>query len=199
MPTAAQWADQGHVRRITTWDESVMRQSTRPVTDFGSELQELVADMFATMAAADGVGLAGPQVDVDLAIFVYNCPDGADRLQSGVVCNPTVELPEGKDRNFDSTQEGCLSWPGAYQLLARPDTAVCRGVDETGAPVEIRGTGMLARCLQHETDHLSGTVFGDRLSSRSRRALNEERERLRHLYPNDWPISPRGRRPNNDD
>jgi len=199
MPSAAEWADKGHVRRITTWDEPVMRQPTRPVTDFGPQLQELVADMFATMRAADGVGLAGPQVDVDLAIFVYNCPDGNDRLRSGVVCNPQVELPEGKDRNFDSTQEGCLSWPGAYQLLARPDIATCRGVDETGAPVEIKGTGMLARCLQHETDHLSGTVFGDRLSSRSRRALNEERERLRHLYPSDWPIRPRGRRTDDED
>ena len=199
MPTAAQWADQGHIRRITTWDEPIMRQPTRPVSDFGPELYQLVADMFATMAAADGVGLAGPQVDVDLALFVYNCPDADDRLRSGVVCNPEVELPQGNDRNFDAIAEGCLSWPGAYQTLARPDKAVCRGVDENGQPVEIRGTGMLARCLQHETDHLSGTVFGDRLSSRSRRALNEERDRLAHLYPSDWPIHPRGRRSDGDD
>ena len=176
-----------------------MHQTTRPVTDFGPSLHQLVADMFATMAAADGVGLAGPQVDVDLAIFVYNCPDGNDKLRSGVVCNPVVELPEGKDRNFEATQEGCLSWPGAYQNLARPDQATCRGVDENGLPVEIVGTGMLARCLQHETDHLSGTVFGDRLSSRSRRALNEERDKLHHLYPADWPIHPRGRHTDDED
>ena len=193
MQSAAQWADQGHVRRITTWDEPIMRQPTRPVTDYGPQLFQLVADMFATMRAADGVGLAGPQVNVDLALFVFNCPDDANRLVSGVVCNPVVDLPEGKDRNLDATQEGCLSWPGAYQLLARPDKANCRGFDETGFPIVIYGSGMLARCLQHETDHLSGTVFGDRLSSRSRRALNEEREQLRHLYPPDWPITPRGR------
>jgi len=192
MPSAAQWADKGQVRRIVSWDESVMHQPTRLVTEFGPALDELVADMFATMAAADGVGLAGPQVGVDLAIFVYNAPDANNRYHSGVMCNPTVELPQDKDRNLEAAQEGCLSWPGAYELLARPDKAVCRGVDEAGQPVEIRGTGILARCLQHETDHLSGTVFGDRLSSRSRRKLNEERERLRHLYPDDWPITPRG-------
>jgi len=194
MPTAAEWADRGHIRHIVSWDEPIMHRPTSPVVDFGPELQQLVADMFATMRAADGVGLAGPQVDVDLSVFVYNCADGDDRMRSGVICNPVVDLPEGKDRNFDATQEGCLSWPGAYQLLARPDKATCRGVDESGQPVEVRGTGMLARCLQHETDHLGGTVFGDRLSSRSRRALNDERERLRHLYPSDWPVTPKGRR-----
>jgi len=198
MPSAAQWADKGTIRRITTWDEPVMRQPTRPVTDFGPEFQQLLADMFATMKAADGVGLAGPQVGVDLAVFVFNCPDADHKLMSGVVCNPVVTLPEGKDRNFDATQEGCLSWPGAYHMLARPDKATCEGVDENGQPITIKGTGMLARCLQHETDHLSGTVFGDRLSSRSRRALNEERERLAHLYPADWPISPRGRSDDED-
>lgn len=192
MPTAAQWADKGHIRRIVPWDEPIMHQPTRPVTEFGAALDDLVADMFATMAAADGVGLAGPQVDVDLAIFVYNAPDDKDRYHSGVVCNPVVELPQDKDRNLEAAQEGCLSWPGAYELLARPDHAVCRGVDENGQPVEVRGSGILARCLQHETDHLSGTVFGDRLSNRSRRKLNEERESLRHLYPADWPITPRG-------
>jgi len=192
MPSAAQWADKGHVRRIVSWDEPIMHQPTRPVTEFGPELGELVADMFATMAAADGVGLAGPQVGVDLAIFVYSAPDEDGRHHSGVICNPVVELPQDKDRNLDAAQEGCLSWPGAYELLARPDKAICRGDDENGQPVEVHGTGVLARCLQHETDHLSGTVFGDRLSNRSRRKLNEERERLRHLYPADWPITRRG-------
>ena len=90
-----------------------------------------------------------------------------------------------------SELEGCLSWPGAYQQLARPDFAVCEGQDENGDPVRIEGTGLLARCLQHETDHLQGTVFGDRLSKRSRRRLDEEKERLAPLYPDDWPIHPK--------
>ncbi len=192
MPTPREWADQGKVRRVTRWNEPVMHAVTRPVTEFGPELHALVADMFATMEAAEGVGLAGPQVDEDLAVFIYHCPDADDRLHYGVVCNPVVTLPEGKDRRLDATEEGCLSWPGAYQPLARPDEAVCEGVDENGQPVRIEATGLLARCVQHETDHLNGTVFGDRLSSRSRRLLDEQRESLSHLYPDDWPINPRG-------
>ena len=189
MPTPQEWAAKGKVLRVTRWTEPVMRNPTRPVTQFGEDLHQLVADMFATMAAADGVGLAAPQVDVDLALFVFYCPDKDDHLQYGVVCNPVVTLPEGKDRRLDATEEGCLSWPGAYQPLARPDVAVCEGQNEHGEPIRIEGTGLLARCLQHETDHLSGTVFADRLSKRSRRLLNEQHDSMAALYPADWPVS----------
>lgn len=189
MPTPREWAAKGKVRRITRWTESVMRTPTRPVTDFDEELHKLVADMFATMAAAEGVGLAAPQIDVDLSIFVFQCPDEDDRLRSGVVCNPVVTVPQGKDRRLDSTEEGCLSWPGAYHALARPDSAICEGQDENGDPIRIEGTGLLARCLQHETDHLSGIVFGDRLSKRSRKALDKDQAELSSRYPDDWPIN----------
>jgi len=192
MKTPGQWADEGTIRRITSWDEDVMRRPTEPVTEFGEALYPLIADMFATMRAAEGVGLAGPQIDVGKSIFIFYCPDEDERMHFGVVCNPVIELPEGADRNFEATEEGCLSWPGAYQLLARPDRATVYGHNEDGEPITIVGTGLLARCLQHETDHLSGTVFGDRLSNRSRRKLNEQRESLGHLYPDDWPIRPRG-------
>lgn len=193
MPTPRQWAEKGRILRITRWDEPVMRTPTRPVTQFDDEFHQLIADMFATMAAAEGVGLAAPQVDVDLAVFVYECPDLDNKLRYGVVCNPVVTLPEGKDRHLDATEEGCLSWPGAYQPLARPDTAICEGVDENGEPVRIEADGLLARCVQHETDHLNGTVFGDRLSSRSRKQLDKQKEELAHLYPDDWPITPKGK------
>lgn len=192
MPTPSEWAAKGNVLRITRWGEPVMHAKTRPVTEFGPELHQLVADMFATMEVAEGVGLAATQVGVDLAVFTYHCPADDDRLYHGVVCNPVVTLPEGNDRNFDSTEEGCLSWPGAYQPLARTDKAVCEGVDENGKPVRIEATGLLARCVQHETDHLNGTVFGDRLSTRSRRLLDKQKEELAHLYPDDWPITPKG-------
>lgn len=191
MPSPKEWAEKGKIRRITRWSESVMHKKTRPVEKFDDELHELVADMFATMLAADGVGLAGPQVDVDLAVFTYCCPDGDDVMQSGVVCNPVITLPEGKDRQLDSVEEGCLSWPGAYQSLARTDMATCEGVDENGEPVRIEATGLLARCVQHETDHLNGTVFGDRLSTRARRELDNKQAAANHLYPDDWPLSPK--------
>lgn len=186
-------AEGGTVRRVWSWDESVLREPTRPVTEFGEELRELCRDMFATMDAAQGVGLAATQVGVDLAVFVYECPDDDDVVHRGIICNPVVTLPEGRDRVLDSSDEGCLSWPGAYQPLSRPDKATCHGVDVQGNPVEISGTGYLARCLQHETDHLNGIVFGDRLSSRSRRLLNKQKADLAHLYPDDWPITPKGR------
>ena len=108
-----------------------------------------------------------------------------------MVCNPEVILPEGKERKLETADEGCLSLPGAYLELARPDHAVCRGQDHRGDPVEVVGTGLLARCLQHETDHLNGTVFGDRLSGRARKKLWALHEERAENYPDDWPVSPR--------
>ena len=180
----------GSVRPITRWGTPVMHAKTRPVTDFADEdLRTLVRDMFATMKAAAGVGLAATQIGVDLAVFVYDCPNADDVRHIGVVCNPVVTLPEGRDRRLESTDEGCLSLPGAYQPLARPDKAICIGQDIDGADVTIEGTGLLARCLQHETDHLNGTVFGDRLSSRARKKLYAQHEELAERYLEDWPVS----------
>jgi len=168
-----------------------MHRPTRPVTDFDDELRSLVRDMFATMYAADGVGLAATQVGVDRAVFVYDCPDDDHVRHVGVVCNPEVILPEGKDRVLETADEGCLSLPGAYIELARPDVATCTGQDADGGPVTIVGTGLLARCLQHETDHLNGTVFGDRLSGRARKKLYNLHEERAEDYPGDWPVTPR--------
>lgn len=187
----AQLTAGGSLRPITRWGTPVMHAKTRPVTEFGDELHTLVKDMFATMHAANGVGLAATQVGVDLALFVYECPDADEVVRIGAVCNPVVTVPDGKDRTLESTEEGCLSLPGGYQPLARPDKAVCEGVDPFGEPVRIEGDGLLARCLQHETDHLNGTVFGDRLSTRSRKKLYAQHEELAHLYPDDWPVTPR--------
>lgn len=181
----------GTVLRVTRWGEPVMHAPTRPVTEFDDELRTLVRDMFATMDEAQGVGLAATQVGVDLALFVFTCPDEDDVVHNGVVCNPVVTLPEGRDRVLVNEDEGCLSLPGAYEALARPDHAVCVGVDVDGEPIEIAGTGLLARCLQHETDHLSGTVFGDRLPAKRRKDLYAAHDRLAYRYPDDWPVSPR--------
>ena len=181
----------GRVRPITRWGTPVMHETTRPVTEFGDELHELVRDMFATMRAAEGVGLAATQVGVGVSVFIYECPDADDRVQRGVVCNPVVELPRGKDRNLDITEEGCLSWPGGYSGVPRPDKAICRGQDAYGKEIELLGTGLLARCFQHETDHLNGTVFGDRISDRSRRKLDAQVADLAWRYPEDWPVSPK--------
>ncbi|NLU82677.1 peptide deformylase [Rhodococcus sp. HNM0569] len=180
----------GTPRTIVRWGDPVLHTPARAVTDFGAPLQELLADMFATNTAADGAGLAAQQVGVDLAVFVYDCADDTGARRAGVVCNPELDLPEGRDRRLVSFGEGCLSLPGAYVDVDRPDIATCRGFDQYGDPIEITAGGTLGRCLQHETDHTKGTVFGDRLSTRARTQLYRQFEQGAHRYPDDWPQSP---------
>ena len=177
----------GIVRPITRWGEPVMHRPQQPVTAFDEELTSLVADMVETMYAADGVGLAACQIGVDLAVFVFDCPDDSGHHTVGVVCNPELRLPEGKDRQLDEGDEGCLSYPGAFVECARPDSATVTGFGVDGSPVEFSGTGMLARCLQHETDHTRGTVFGDRLPTKLRKKLQKAMEKAADDYPPDWP------------
>jgi len=180
----------GTARPITRWGTPVMHRRQADVTAYDDDLRTLVADMVATMYAADGVGLAACQVGVDLRVFVFDCHDSSGDRTVGVVCNPEVTLPEGKDRKLDEEEEGCLSLPGGYVPLARPDVATVRGFGLDGEPVTFSGDGMLARCLQHETDHTIGTVFGDRLSTRWRKKLQKNHEKLAERYPDDWPVSP---------
>lgn len=167
-----------------------MHQTLRDVTNYDDELRTLVADMVATMYAASGVGLAANQVGVDLKVFVFDCPDADGNHVSGVVCNPVLKLPEGRARQLEEENEGCLSLPGAFIECTRPDAAQVTGFDEFGQPVEFTGTGLLARCLQHETDHLFGTVFGDRIPERARKKLYKRHSELADRYPEDWPVSP---------
>jgi peptide deformylase len=177
----------GAVRPITRWGEDVMHRVQEPVTAFDEELRRLAADMVATMYAADGVGLAACQIGVDRALFVFDCPDEDGRRHQGVVCNPVLFLPEGKDRHLDEDDEGCLSLPGAFVPLARPDYAAVEGQGLDGEPVRYAGDGLLARCLQHEADHCNGTVFGDRLNRRQRKRLHKEHESFAEDYPVGWP------------
>lgn len=179
----------GTVRPVTRWGTEVMHHAARPVTSYDEELRTLAADMVATMYAAEGVGLAACQIGVDLAMFVYDCPDESGTYRQGVICNPVVELPEGRDRRLDDDDEGCLSYPGAFVPLARPDTATCQGQDLDGNDVTVTGDGLLARCLQHETDHTLGTVFGDRLATRARKKLRKQMEGAAEDYPLEWPAS----------
>ncbi|NYJ01342.1 peptide deformylase [Nocardioides thalensis] len=177
----------GTVRPMTRWGTPVMHRPQAQVTSYDDDLRALVADMTATMYAADGVGLAACQIGVDLAVFVFDCPDESGRRTVGVVCNPTVTLPEGKDRRLDDGEEGCLSFPGAFAPCARPDWAAVDGFGLDGEPVHFEGDGLLARCLQHETDHTLGTVFGDRIPDRARKKLQKQHDKIADEYPPDWP------------
>lgn len=178
----------GKVRPMTRWGTPVMHRPQQPVTAYDAELRSLVADMVATMYAADGVGLAACQIGVDRAVFVFDCPDDSGERTVGVVCNPELVLPEGRDRRLEESEEGCLSFPGAFVECARPDFATVSGTGLDGEPVTFSGDGLLARCLQHETDHTRGTVFGDRLPTKLRKKLQKQHDKLAGDYPADWPV-----------
>ena len=186
-PASVVLPEGGTVRSMTRWGTPVMHTPQQPVTSYDEELRELVADMAATMYAAEGVGLAACQIGVDRAVFVFDCPDDDGVLTRGVVCNPEIELPEGRGRQLDDGEEGCLSFPGAFIECARPDFARVRGTGLDGEPVTYEGGGLLARCLQHETDHTRGTVFGDRISSRAMKKLRKRMEAAAEDYPPEWP------------
>jgi peptide deformylase len=166
-----------------------MHRPAERVTEFDEDLRNLVADMTATMYAADGVGLAACQIGVGLSVFVFDCPDDEGERHAGVVCNPTVRLPEGKDRRLEESDEGCLSFPGAFVPCARPDYAEVDGQGLDGEPVHYEGSGLLARCLQHETDHCLGTVFGDRINRRSMKRLTKAHDEQADSFPPHWPAS----------
>jgi peptide deformylase len=177
----------GTVRPITRWDAGLMHVRQEPVTSFDDELRTLAADMVATMYAADGVGLAACQIGRDRSVFVFDCPDDEGVQHQGVVCNPEVFLPVGRDRELDDSEEGCLSLPGAFVPCARPSYARVEGQGLDGSAVSYTGHGLLARCLQHETDHCDGTVFGDRLNRRSRKRLYKLADGSKDDYPEHWP------------
>ena len=164
---------QGVVRPITVYGDPVLHRPCAAVPPGHEGLRQLVADMFASMYAAEGVGLAANQIGVGLRVFVVDCPDLAGNRVVAHIVNPVLELPPGR-RELHESREGCLSVPGAAATLARPVLARVTGTDVDGGPITIEGTGVLARCLQHECDHLDGTVYVDRLSRRDRKAALAE-------------------------
>ena len=169
--------ERGTARPITVVGNPVLHRECKDVTEFGDELAALIDDMFASQKAAEGVGLAANQIGVDLKVFVYDCPDDDGVRHTGVVVNPVLEELPADQRHLDESNEGCLSVPTAYAELGRPDYAVVSGQDAQGNAIKVRGTGYFARCLQHETDHLCGYLYIDRLSKRDRKdALRQMEE-----------------------
>ncbi|MFF8912224.1 peptide deformylase [Streptomyces sp. NPDC015032] len=177
-------AGRGSVRRVTVVGEQVLSRPCREVTEFGTpELSALIDDMFVSMYVADGAGLAANQVGLDLRLFVYDCPDDYGIRHVGHIINPVLDLPDPSSRRLVDDYEGCLSVPGAGMAVPRADRAVARGVDKDGNPLVIEGLGYFARCLQHETDHLVGHTYLDRLSKRDRKdALRQMEDRREEVF-----------------
>jgi peptide deformylase len=153
------------IRRILISGEPVLHSPTRLVTTFDSGLRTLVTDMFDTMYAGVGVGLAANQIGVGLRVFVYDCPAAEGDWHAGVVVNPVLRTSVLPERASDpkTDMEGCMSVPAEGYPLIRAPWATVNGFDLHGNAIEVSGSGVLARCFQHETDHLDGRLYLDRL------------------------------------
>ncbi|TFC12212.1 peptide deformylase [Cryobacterium algoritolerans] len=153
------------VRSIVISGDPVLHSPAASVENFDDDLRVLVQDMYETMDAAPGVGLAAPQVGAPLRLFTYSYVDDDDRSWRGVAINPELwitPVPAG-EADEDEDVEGCLSYPGERFPLLRSASAILRAVDQDQQPFEIDAEGWLARIFQHEYDHLDGTLYVDRL------------------------------------
>ena len=152
------------LRPILRLGEPILGETARPVDSITAEVETLIDDMIETMYAAPGIGLAAPQVGVPLRIFVLDLSVGRDPAALHVMINPEFVERDG----MQLEEEGCLSVPGFTSTVARPKRVVVKGLNRQGQAQTIEGTGLLARALQHEIDHLNGCLFVDRLRGISR-------------------------------
>ncbi len=150
------------VRPIRLFGDPVLKTPADPVVDFDKELRNLVRDLTETMIEAPGAGLAAPQLGVRLRVFTY---DGDDRI--GHLINPELSFPDDEEQDGP---EGCLSFPGLTVDCKRHLHAVARGFNMYGEPIVVEGSDLMARCVQHETDHLDGILFIDRLDRETKKA-----------------------------
>lgn len=163
------------IRPILRYGEAGLHARALPVTAFDDRLHQLLRDMAETMYAAPGVGLAAPQIGVPLRVFVIDVTAGRQPGQLVEMVNPEVADWEG----MQMEEEGCLSLPGFNATVVRPARAVVKGCDREGRPQTIEGTGLLARALQHEMDHLDGSLFVDRLRGIKRDLIVRKVQKLR--------------------
>jgi peptide deformylase len=147
------------IRPILRYGEGVLHRRADPVDAITPEIDRLVDDLIETMYAAPGIGLAAPQIGVPLRVFVIDLSAGRQADDLLVLINPQFVEREG----MQLEEEGCLSVPGFTATVARPARAVVKGLDRAGRERQIEATGLLARAVQHEMDHLDGTLFVDRL------------------------------------
>jgi peptide deformylase len=157
------------IRDIRLFGDPILRTAADPVTDFDKQLRGIVKDLTQTLDEAQGAGLAAPQIGVGLRVFAYAVGD-----ERGHLVNPVLGFPDAEEQEGE---EGCLSFPGIYYDVKRRLNTVAKGFTEHGDPVQVVGTQVLARCLQHETDHLDGVLFIDRMDTATRKlAMREIRE-----------------------
>ncbi len=159
------------IQPIRLFGDPVLRQRADEVVDFDKELRRLVEDLTDTMLGAPGAGLAAPQIGVGLRVFTWNIEG-----EVGHLVNPVLELSE----DIQDGTEGCLSIPGLSIDCRRALSVVAKGFDQHGEPVTIEGSELLARAIQHETDHLDGVLFVDRLTK------DHRKEAMRYIREAEW-------------
>ena len=159
------------IQPIRFFGDPVLTTPAAEVTTYDKELRNLVADLIETMQDAPGAGLAAPQIGVSLRVFVWDVDD-----EVGHLVNPTLDLSS----ELQDGEEGCLSFPELRYNTPRALRAVAKGFNMYGEPITVEGTELLARALQHETDHLNGILFIDRLSEEDRKSA------MREIRESDW-------------
>jgi len=163
------------VRTILKYGEPVLEQAADPVTEFDTpELHELIADMWETMYASKGVGLAAPQIGIGKRISVIDTSVGEDETKKIVIINPEILSKEGSQTG----EEGCLSIPGFREPLTRANKVTVKAQNEKGEAIDLDGEELLARAFQHEIDHLNGILFIAHLSALKRDIIRRKIKKL---------------------
>jgi peptide deformylase len=165
---------------VVKYGDPVLTRRAEKVTEFDRELAKLIDDMFETMYAAPGVGLAAPQVGILKRLFVMDCSSGKNPKQKIALINPVIATEEG-DQSGD---EGCLSFPGIYFQVKRPQRVTVRAQDLDGSPFTLDVMDLEARCVEHETDHLDGELFINYLSPLKRDLV--KRKIKKRVKQGDW-------------
>ena len=163
------------IYKILKYGEPILEKVAEPITEFDTpELNQLISDMWETMYAAKGVGLAAPQIGVGKQLSVIDVSVGEDETKKVVIINPEITLREGKQVG----EEGCLSIPGFREPLTRANKVIVRAQNEKGETVELSGEELLARAFQHEIDHLKGVMFINHLSALKRDIIRRKIKKL---------------------
>jgi peptide deformylase len=165
---------------IVKYGDPVLTKRGQEVTEFDEDLHRLVDDMFETMYAAPGWGLAAAQVGVLKRLFVMDCSSGKDKKKRVALINPVIESEEGEQ----IAEEGCLSFPGIYVEVKRPQRLVVKAQDIDGSNIELDVMDLEARCVAHETEHLDGELFIDFLSPLKRDLI--KRRIKKRIKQGDW-------------
>jgi peptide deformylase len=168
------------ILEIVKYGDPALTKRAEEITEFDARLRKMVDDMFETMYGANGVGLAAPQVGILKRLFVMDCSAGREKPRKVALINPVIETEEGEQIG----DEGCLSFPGIYFQVARPERVVVRAQDLDGKPFSLDVMDLEARCVSHETEHLDGDLFIEHLSPLKREMI--KRKIKKRIKLGDW-------------